>query len=109
MRRKILFALAGAVAALALCTHGPLSFDHMALLLVGGAMLDSLAGACGSVALTSVGGGFANLLGALKTRYDDSFLGAVGWSKGPLGAMIKKTAWSGKNISYPMRVGNSPA
>src|SRR5437773_6848875 len=105
MRRKLLFALAGAVAALALCMHGPLSFEHVALFLIGSAALDSLAGAYGSVTLATVGGGFTNLLGALKTRYDDGFLGAVGWSKGPLGAMIKKTAWSGKNISYPMRVG----
>lgn len=109
MRRKLLFGLAGAITALALCVHGPLSFEHVTLLLLGSAALDSLAGASGSAVLATVGGGFTNLTGALKTRYDDGFLGAVGWSKGPLGAMIKKTAWSGKNVSYPMRVGNSPA
>lgn len=106
--RKILFPLAGAIAALALFVH-PRSFDSLALLLIAAAAFDSLAGAMGSAVLATVGGGFTNLLGALKTRYDDGFLGAVGWSKGPLGATIKKVAWSGKNVSYPMRVGNSPA
>lgn len=79
------------------------------LALIAGAALDSLSGALGSNALASVGGGFNNLVGALMTRYDKNFLGAVGWSKGPLGAMIKKVAWTGKNVAYPMRVGNSPA
>jgi hypothetical protein len=79
------------------------------LLLIAGAALDSLAGALGFGTLATVGGSFNNLVGALKIRYDNNFLGAVGWSKGPLGAMIKKVAWTGKNVAYPMRIGNSPA
>jgi len=84
-------------------------FSLVLLLLIAGAALDSLAGAFGVAVLGSVGGSFTNLVGALKIRYDNNFLGAVGWSKGPLGAMIKKVAWTGKNVAYPMRVGNSPA
>lgn len=60
-------------------------------------------------ALASTGGTFNNLLGALKRRYDDKFLGHVGWSKGPLGAMINKVAWTGSNPVFSTRVGNSPA
>lgn len=52
---------------------------------------------------------FTNLTSALKRRYDDGFKGKVGWSKGPLAAMLAKKAWSGEFIPYPIRVGNSPA
>lgn len=112
MRKFLHFGLVAFAAAIvfvpALLHPGPLA-QRFLLALTGAAALDSLAGALGSNVLATVGGGFTNLLGALKTRYDDSFLGTVGWSKGPLGAMIKKVAWSGKNVGYPMRVGNSPA
>lgn len=57
----------------------------------------------------ATGASFANLTTALKRRYDDRFLGAVGWSKGPLGAMIRKVSWSGSNPVFATRVGNSPA
>ena len=49
------------------------------------------------------------LAGALKRRYDDNFLGAVGWSKGPLAGMVKKVPWTGSNPVFSSRVGNSPA
>lgn len=57
----------------------------------------------------ATGATFANLTSGLKRRYDDSFLGYVGWSKGPAGAMLRKKSWSGEFAPYMMRVGNSPA
>jgi hypothetical protein len=88
--------------------HGPTV--GLIALFVGLAALDSFAGALGiGGALTVAGGTFNNLQNALKRRYDDAALGEVGWSKGPLGAMIRKKAWSGLSPTYAMRVGNSPA
>lgn len=57
----------------------------------------------------STGSTFTNLLGALKKRYDDSFIGEITWSKGPLAAQTRKKKYSGSNPVFPARVGNSPA
>lgn len=109
MRRTLLFVVAALVAACALFAPGPVTF-HVALLLVGLAALDSLGAALfGFRVLAATGGTFANLTTALKRRYDDDFLGEVGWSKGTLAAMVRKIAWSGSNPVFANRVGNSPA
>lgn len=57
----------------------------------------------------ATGSTYSNLTSGLKRRYDDRFKGKVGWSKGPLAAMLAKKAWSGEFIPYPITVGNSPA
>ena len=57
----------------------------------------------------ATGSTFSNLTSALKRRYDDGFLGRVGWSKGALGAMISKKSWSGELVPFMIRTGNSPA
>lgn len=112
MRRKpfgFLVALAAIVAAV---IFAPVPFaQKLTLGFVGLVALDSLGGALwgASARLASTGSTFTNLTTALKRRYDDKFLGAVGWSKGPLGAMIRKVAWSGSNPVFATRVGNSPA
>src|SRR6185312_2742583 len=109
MRRALLFVVAAFVVACALFVPGPIA-EHIALLLIGCAALDSLCGALfGSRVLASTGGSFANLTTALKRRYDDDFLGEVGWSKGALAAMVRKLSWSGSNPVWANRVGNSPA
>ena len=109
MRRALLFVVAAFVAVCALFVHGSV-VNHVALLLLGLAALDSLGAALFGVrVLASTGGTFANLTGALKKRYDDDFLGEVGWSKGALAAMVRKLSWTGSNPVWANRVGNSPA
>lgn len=109
MRRALLFVVAAVVAACALFVHGPVA-NHVALLLIGLAALDSLGAALfGTSVLASTGGTFANLTAGLKRRYDDDFLGEVGWSKGALAAMVRKLSWTGSNPVWANRVGNSPA
>jgi len=109
MRRALLFVVAVFVAACALFVHGPV-VNHVVALLIGLAALDSLGAVLfGISVLASTGGTFANLTTALKRRYDDDFLGEVGWSKGALAAMVRKLSWSGSNPVWANRVGNSPA
>jgi hypothetical protein len=109
MRKITLLLAAVAVAALVFIAHVPLQ-AKLALGFLGLVALDSLGGALfGAHRLAATGSTFSNLTTALKRRYDDKFLGAVGWSKGPLGAMIRKVAWSGSNPVFATRVGNSPA
>lgn len=112
--RFLLFAGA-ALSALALVIlavvfgHAPIG-SVLALAFLAIVAVDSLgARLFGTRGLASTGSTFSNLTTALKRRYDDKFLGAVGWSKGPLGAMIRKVAWSGSNPAFATRVGNSPA
>ncbi len=107
---KLLFLVATALVAAAVFIAPVPLLNKVGLAFVGLVALDSLGAAMfGSFHLASTGSTFANLTTALKRRYDDKFLGAVGWSKGPLGAMIRKVAWSGSNPVFATRVGNSPA
>jgi hypothetical protein len=108
MRRLVAIVGAALIAVCLFVAPVPL-LGKFALLLVGLAALDSLSAALGFGVLANTGGSFANLTSALKRRYDDNFLGEVGWSKGPLAAMIRKVAWSGSNPVWSNRVGNSPA
>jgi hypothetical protein len=55
------------------------------------------------------GGTITTLADALMLNYDLPFRGKVGWSKGALGAMIKKVRWSGLKPVIPIRNANSPA
>ncbi len=55
------------------------------------------------------GGDITSLADALMLNYDLGFRGKVGWSKGALGAMIKKVRWSGLKPVIPIRNTNSPA
>lgn len=104
---KLLGFVALVATAVAACIAQPLLIVPLLLLALGA--LDSLAGAFGHSVLASTGGTFSALVNGLKRRYDDGFLGKVGWSKGVLAAMIAKKAWDGEFPVYPIRVGNSPA
>ncbi len=55
------------------------------------------------------GATITTLADALMLNYDLPFRGKVGWSKGALGAMIKKVRWSGLKPVIPIRNANSPA
>ena len=108
--KALLFGALAVIAGLVFSVHDISLFQRIGLVLIGLAALDSLSGTLGGPAvLAATGGSFANLTAGLKRRYDDSFLGIVTWSKGPLAAMIRKKQWSGEFAPYMMRVGNSPA
>lgn len=105
--KKVFFVLAALIVA-ALVVSSPAAVPFA---LVGLVALDSLGssmfGPLG--ALGATGSTFTNLTSALKRRYDDGFLGKVGWSKGAAGAMISKKSWSGELVPFMIRTGNSPA